>query len=93
MATGKESKGCIGINQLLNYFYKAFAAPFEQKDLVVGAGKPVVEGDFHGKQNTEFAGVKASGKEVHAPQCIKYDAKNGKITRPNIYFETDVLRM
>lgn len=94
MATGRESKGRTAIDQLLDYFYnKAFTARFEQKDLVIGAGKAVVEGDFHGKQNMEFAGVKPSGKEVHVPLCIKYDVKNGKITRANIYFETDALRM
>ena len=95
MATGQESKGPRAIDQLLDYFYnKAFTARFEQTDLVVGAGKAVVEGDFHGKQNMEFAGVKPGGKdEVHVPLCVKYDVKNGKITRANIYFETDALRM
>ena len=94
MATRQESKGRTAIDQLLDYFYnKAFTARFEQTDLVVGAGKAVVEGDFHGKQNMEFAGVKPRGKEVHVPLCIKYDVKNGKITRANIYFETDALRM
>ncbi len=94
MATGRESKGRTAIDQLLDYFYKkAFTAGFEQKDLIVGAGKAVVQGDFHGKQNMEFAGVKPSGKEVHVPLCMKYDVKNGKLTRANIYFETDALRM
>ena len=41
----------------------------------------------------EFAGVRPSGKEVHVPLCVKYDVKDGKISRANIYFETDALRM
>ncbi|MDG6907726.1 MAG: ester cyclase [Nitrososphaerota archaeon] len=94
MGTGQESKGQVAISQLLDYFYnKAFSARFDQKDLVVGEGKAVAEGDFVGKQNIEFAGIQPSGKEVHIPLLIKYDVKNGKITRANIYFETDVLRM
>ncbi|MCL5068603.1 MAG: ester cyclase [Thaumarchaeota archaeon] len=94
MGTGQESKGQVAISQLLDYFYnKAFSARFDQKDLVVGEGKAVAEGDFVGKQNIEFAGIQPSGKEVHIPLLIKYDVKNGKITRANIYFETDALRM
>jgi predicted ester cyclase len=94
MANGQESKGRLAIEQLVDYFYnKAFTARFDRKDLVVGEGKAVVEGDFTGKQNLEFAGIQPSGREVHVPLCIKYDVKNGKIARANIYFETDTLRM
>ncbi len=93
MANGQEAKGRAAIEQLLEYFYdQAFSAKFQQKDLVVGEGKAVVEGDFHGKQNLEFAGVRPSGREVHVPLAVKYDVSNGKITRANIYFETDALR-
>lgn len=95
MATGQESKGREAIGQLLDYFYnKAFSATFEQKDLVVGEdGKAVLEADFIGMQNLEFAGVRpVSGKEVHVPLCVKYNVKDGKIVRANIYFETDALR-
>jgi predicted ester cyclase len=51
---------------------------------VADEGKAVIEADFYGKQNFEFAGVKPSGKEVHVPLCVKYDVKNGKITHANI---------
>ncbi len=92
MSTGQESRGRAAIEGLLDYFYnKAFNAQFAQKDLVVGEGKVVAEGDFHGKQNLEFAGIQPSGKEVHVPLCIKYDVRDGKIKRANIYFETDAL--
>jgi predicted ester cyclase len=95
MATGQESRGRAAIDQLLDRFYnEAFTARFDQKDLVVGEGKAVVEGDFVGKQNLEFAGVKPGGKkEVHVPLLVKYDVNNGRITRANIYFETDSLRV
>lgn len=96
MSTGQESKGREAIAQLLDYFYNtAFTATFEQKDLVVGeGGKAVLEADFIGKQKLEFAGVQPkSGTEVHVPLLVKYDVKDGKIVRANIYFETDALRM
>ncbi|MDG7000301.1 MAG: nuclear transport factor 2 family protein [Nitrososphaerota archaeon] len=94
MGTGQESRGREAIEQLLDYFYnKAFSARFAQKDLIFGEGKAVVEGDFYGRQNVEFAGVRPSGKEVHVPLCVTYDVKNGKIVRANIYFETDALRI
>ena len=93
MASGQEAKGRDAIEKLLDYFYgQAFTAQFRQEDLVVGEGKAVVEGDFHGVQNLEFAGVLPSGKEVHVPLAVKYDVRNGAITRANIYFETDALR-
>ena len=94
MSTGQESKGRPAIEQLLDYFYnKAFTARFAMKDLVVGEGKAVAEGVFIGKQNMEFAGILPSGKEVHAPLLVKYDVKGAKISRANVYFETDAIRM
>ncbi len=93
MANGQEARGRDAIEKLLDYFYgQAFTAQFHQKDLVVGEGKAMVEGDFHGVQNLEFAGVPPSGKEVHVPLAVKYDIRDGAITRANIYFETDALR-
>jgi predicted ester cyclase len=94
MGSGQESKGRLAIEQLIDYFYnKAFTAHFDLKELVVGEGKAVAEGDFIGKQNMEFAGIQPSGKEVSIPLLIKYEVNDGKITRANVYFETDALRM
>ena len=94
MATGQQAKGRNAVEELLDYFYnKAFTARFDLKDLVVGeGGKAVIEGDFVGRQNMEFAGIEPGGKEVHVPLCVKYEVRNGKITRANIYFESDALR-
>jgi steroid delta-isomerase-like uncharacterized protein len=93
-ATGQEAKGKKAIDELLDYFYnKAFTAKYEIKDLVVGEGRAVLEADFIGKQNLEFAGIQPSGREVHVPLCVVYDVHNGKITRANIYFESDAIRI
>jgi predicted ester cyclase len=94
MGSGSESKGRPAVEQLIDYFYnKAFTAHFDLKDLIIGEGRAIAEGVFVGKQNMEFAGIQPSGKEVHVPLLIKYEIKNGKIARANIYFETDALRI
>jgi predicted ester cyclase len=94
MASGQKANGRAGIEQLLEYFYtKAFTAEFAPISVTVGEGKAVLEADFHGKQNLEFAGIQPSGKEVHVPLCVCYDVSDGKITYARIYFETDAIRM
>jgi predicted ester cyclase len=93
-ATGQEAKGKKAIDELLDYFYnKAFTAKYKIKDLVVGEGRAVLEADFIGKQNLEFAGIQPSGREVHVPLCVVYDVHNGKIAHANIYFESDAIRI
>ena len=93
-ATGQEAKGKEAIDQLLDYFYgKAFTANYKLKDVIVGEGRAVLEADFFGKQNLEFAGIQPSGKEVHVPLCVVYDVQKDKITHANIYFESDAIRM
>jgi len=94
MATGQKTAGRDGVRQLLDYFYnKAFTAKYSVKSLVVSEGKAVLEADFFGKQNLEFAGIQPSGKEVHVPLCVSYDVSNGRIRYARIYFESDALRM
>ena len=94
MASGQKASGRESVAQLLDYFYsKAFTAQYEPRNLVVGEGKAVLEADFFGKQNLEFAGVHPSAKEVHVPLCVSYDVSGGKITHARIYFETDALRI
>lgn len=93
MASGQKATGIESVAQLLDYFYsKAFTAQFEPRNLVVGEWKAVLEADFFGKQNMEFADIQPSGKDVHVPLCISYDVSGGKITHARIYFETDALR-
>jgi predicted ester cyclase len=94
MASGQRANGRAAIEQLMNYFYtQAFTAEFTPRSVTLGEGKAVLEADFHGKQNLEFAGIQPSGNEVHVPLCVCYDLSNGKITNARIYFETDALRV
>ena len=93
MATGQEAKGREAIAQLLDYFYhQAFDATAEERNLVIGDGGAVLEADFTGKHIGEFAGVAASGKEVHVPLCVAYELQGDQIAKARIYFETDAFR-
>lgn len=92
MGTGQQARGREAIGQLLTYFYhEAFDAKAEGIGLVVGEGKAVFEGDFTGRIG-DFAGIPASGVEVHVPLCVSYDLADGRIVQARIYFETDALR-
>src|SRR5438067_10262946 len=66
MGTGQEVRGPDGVIGMLHYFYHvAFDAVPITKNLVITDGKAVLEGDFTGKHIGEFAGIPATGKEVH----------------------------
>ena len=93
MSSGQKAVGRAAIEGLLDYFYsKAFTASFAPKLVTYGEGKAVLEADFYGKQNLEFAGIQPSSREVHVPLCVSYDVSGGKITYARIYFETDAIR-
>ena len=93
MASGQKAEGKAAIEGLLDYFYnKAFTADYVPKLVTYGEGKAVLEADFFGIQNLEFAGIQPSSKEVHVPLCVSYDVSGDKITYARIYFETDAIR-
>ena len=54
-------------------------------------GQAVVEADFIGTHTGEFAGVAATGKDVHLPYCVVYNLDDDKITALRLYFPIDVL--
>lgn len=93
MGTGQEARGREAIAQLMDYFYhQAFEAQAKGSNLVIGEGKAVFEGDFTGRHIAEFAGIPASGLEVHVPLCVSYEVAGDHITKARIYFETDAFR-
>lgn len=88
MATGQEHHGPDAVLGMLQYFYHiAFEATASMTNMVIGEGKAITEWDFTGKHTGEFAGVPATGKEVHVPLCVAYDLENNRIKRGRIYFE------
>ena len=92
MPTGQEHHTPEGVLQMLNYFYRvAFDASAENKNMIMGDGHAVWEGDFVGKHIGEFAGVPATGKDVRVPLCVVYDLENDQIKRGRVYFEMPVL--
>lgn len=93
MASGEKVQGKAAIEGLLDGFYsKTFTAKYEVKRVTYGEGRAVLEADFYGKQNMEFAGIQPSPKEVHVPLCVSYDVSGGKITRARVYFLADAIR-
>ncbi len=92
MATGQEHRSPEGVLQMLNYFYRvAFDATAEIRNTIIADGKAVVEGDFVGKHIGEFAGIKATYKDVRVPICVVYDLENDQIKQGRVYFEMPIL--
>ncbi len=93
MGTGQEARGPAGVMQLLRDFYHtAFDASADVTNTIVGDNQAVLEADFTGKHIGDFAGIAATGKEVHVPLCVVYDLQDDQIKRARIYFEIDALR-
>jgi steroid delta-isomerase-like uncharacterized protein len=92
MADGQETRTPEGVLGMLNYFYHvAFEADATPTNIIIGNGKAVWEGTFHGKHTGEFAGIPATGKEVQVPLCVMYDLAEDQIVEGRIYFEMPVL--
>ena len=88
MATGQEARGPQAVLEMLGAFYHgAFEADTVPKSFIVTDGKAVGEWDFAGKHTGEFAGVPATGKEVHVPLCVVYELESEQIKKARIYFE------
>ena len=44
-----------------------------------------------GKHIGEFAGIRATGKDISVPVCVVYDVENEQIKRAHSYLEMPVL--
>ena len=92
MATGQENQGREGVLGMLNYFYHiAFDATATPSLTLFTENNALWEGEFIGKHIGEFAGIPATGKDVHVPLSVVYDLENDQIKRGRIYFEMPVL--
>lgn len=88
MATGEEWLGPTAVQAMLEHIYRvAFRAHVETRMLVCGDNNAVLEAEFVGTHTGEFAGIRATGKEVRVPLCVAYDLEGGRIRRARIYFE------
>jgi steroid delta-isomerase-like uncharacterized protein len=92
MATGKEYKGHEGVLELLNYMYHvAFEATANPRVTLFGEHNAMLEAEFAGKHIGEYAGIPATGKEVHVPLCVVYELENDLIKSGHIYLEVPAL--
>ena len=92
MATGEKYQGPESVTNMLNYIYHvAFDADAEVKNLIFAEEKAVFEADFVGKHIAEFAGLKATNRNVRVPLCVVYDLDKNTIKEARIYFEIPAL--
>jgi steroid delta-isomerase-like uncharacterized protein len=92
MASGQEAQGPEGVLQLLNFFYHvAFDATAETTLEIIGDGKAALDGYFIGEHIGEFAGIPATGNQVHVPLCVMYELEEDQIKQARVYFEMPVL--
>jgi predicted ester cyclase len=90
--TGEIHKGKAEVGAMLHYMYNvAFNAKAEIVNTIVAEDKAVVEAYFKGRHIGEFAGIKATHKEIDVPLTVSYELKNGLIKKARIYLLTDVL--
>src|SRR6266498_1323778 len=92
MAAGDETKTPAGVLAMLhNFYHVAFDATADIKNTAFDDGKALVEGDVVGKHIGEFAGIPATGKDIHVPICVVYDLEHDQIKRARVYLEMPVL--
>jgi steroid delta-isomerase-like uncharacterized protein len=94
VAAGDEVTGREAIAEMLEYFYRiAFDARAEITNLICGDGKAAAEASVTGKHVGEFAGVPATGRDVHYMLCVVYDVDTEKaqITHARIYVPMNVI--
>jgi hypothetical protein len=90
--TDQVVHGPAAAEQLIDHMHRvAFAATPVLKTLCIGAGHALAEFEFMARHIGEFAGIAATGKEVHLPYAAAYDLADGKITVLRLYFPLEQL--
>lgn len=93
MGTNELTIGREAIGNMLHYIYHvAFDAHAEITNTIVTEKKAVLEANFIGKHIGEFAGIKATNKNVKVPLCVTYDLEeNGLVKVARVYMLTSVM--
>jgi limonene-1,2-epoxide hydrolase len=92
MPTGEQIRGRDAIAKHLEGFYHgSLDAHAQTTNAVFADGKGVLEARVVGKHTGEFAGVKATGRDVDVPLCVVYDVEGELVTRARIYLQVNVL--
>ena len=93
MATNEKTYGKEAIGKMLNHIYHvAFDANAQVKNTIVSEDKALLEAVFKGKHIGEFAGIKATNKQVEVPFSVAYDLEDGLIKEARIYMLNSVMR-
>ena len=89
---GREVRGREAIAELLEELYKkSFDAGFKVSNQIVGDGRAVLEGRFHGRHIGDWEGNAATGRDVDVPIAVLYELENDQIKRVRIFLQALVL--
>jgi predicted ester cyclase len=92
METGEVTHGRTAVAALLSYLHcTAFAAPPAITTLVAGTEHAMVEAEFAGLHQEEFAGILPAGRRVHVSYAVAYDLREDTITAVRLYLSLDEL--
>ncbi len=92
MDTGEVTKGRDAVIGLIDYLHtQAFDATPVIKAVIVDGSHVVLEAEFAGTHEAEFAGIAATGQAVNLPYAVGYDVENDKITALRAYISMDAL--
>lgn len=92
METGEVTHGRADVASLLCYLHcTAFAAPPAITTVVAGTDHAMVEADFAGLHQEEFAGIPPAGRRVRVSYAVAYDLCGDTITAVRLYLSLDEL--
>ena len=91
-STGQVVSGPEAIHQMIHYLYNvAFDAGLEEMCPMFTENGAVLEGQFVGTHQSEFAGIPATGRRVRVPICVVYDTENNLVKHIRVYLQAAVL--
>jgi predicted ester cyclase len=93
METGEQVRGREAVRDLILLFHQqVFDARAEIKGVIVDENSAVLEADFVGTQQLEFAGIAPSGGSIRVPYTMVYELSEGKITQLRAYLPFTTIR-
>jgi len=92
MGTDQQAHGRDQVAGLIRYLHEqAFDAQPQIKCLLVDGERAALEADFVGRHVAEFAGKRATGKEIRVPYSVVYELESEQITALRIYMSMDAI--
>jgi predicted ester cyclase len=92
MDSGEVTRGRDAVIGLIDYLHtQAFDATPVVRQVIVDGSHVVLEAEFAGTHEAEFAGIAATGRAVKLPYAVGYDVEDGAITALRAYLSMDAL--